>query len=48
MAVVDLSSIVYDGREGKKIHCKVGKWIAGDGYRLEEPIGLLRGDYRPT
>jgi len=31
MAVVDFSSMVYDGREGKKIHGEVGKCLAGDG-----------------
>jgi len=31
MAVIDLSSVVYDGREGKKMHGKVGKWLTGDG-----------------
>jgi len=31
MAIVDFSRVVYDGREGKKIHGEVGKWLARDG-----------------
>jgi len=30
MVVVDFSRMVYDGREGKKIHGEVGKWLARD------------------
>jgi len=30
MAVVDLSSVVYDGRDGKKINGEVAKWLAED------------------
>jgi len=29
--MVDFSSVVYDGREGKKVYGGVGKWLARDG-----------------
>jgi len=31
MAIVNFSSVVYDGKEGKKINGEVGKWLARDG-----------------
>jgi len=31
MAVVDFSSVAYDGREDKEIHGGVGKWLTRDG-----------------